>query len=105
MGLSYSYEEAADLIEGLTQELDSHLTASILGWKYAASRQEIYAAGTFARVVNATRGKGDKPIQIDLPWDTEPKAADVTPEERQALTKQLRAMSAFGQLRTETPDG
>lgn len=105
MGLSYSYEEAADLIEGLAKELDSHLTASILGWKYAASRQEIYAAGTFARVVNATRAKGDKPLQIDLPWDTEPPTADVTPEERVELTRQLRAMSAFGQLRTEVPGG
>lgn len=99
MGLSYSYEEAADLLEELTKELDSHLTASILGWKYAASRQEIYAAGTFARVVSATRGKGEKPVTIDLPWDTEPAAADVTPEEREALTKQLRARSAFGQMR------
>ena len=105
MGVGYSYEEAADLIEGLTLELDSHLSMSLLGWKYPASRSEIYAAGTFARVVSATRGQGEKPAELDLPWDVQTEAEHVTPEERDALARQLRARSAFGQLRTEASNG
>lgn len=68
------------------------------------SRHELYAAATLVRVMNATAGKDEKPFKVDLPWESEAeKTVDVTPEERQSLQAQLRASSAFGQLRTETP--
>ncbi len=78
---------------------------SMLEWRYPMSRREIYAAGTFARVFGATRGKDEKQLVLDLPWDTEETAETVTPEERQALTARLRSKSAFGQIRTEATDG
>ncbi|MDJ0321657.1 hypothetical protein [Pseudarthrobacter sp. PS3-L1] len=89
------------MIEGLTLELDSHLSMSMLGWKYPASRHEIYDAITAARVVGATLGKNEKPLVLDLPWDTAKAADSVTPEEREALAKKLRARSAFAQKRME----
>lgn len=86
--------------------MDSHFVMSVQGWKYPMSRHALYAAATLARVVAVTRGKGDKPLDLDLPWSgTGDDAADVTPEERQALAKQLRARSAFGQKRMEAPHG
>lgn len=81
--------------------MDSHFVMSVQGWKYPMSRHELYAASTLARVVGATRGKGEKPLELDLPWDGD-NTPDVTHEERQALTDQLRARSAFGQKRMES---
>lgn len=67
------------------------------------SRQEMHLTALFARVMNVTRGKDDKPFLPDWPWPDIPKAEDVTPEERTALRAQLNARSAFGQKRTEGP--
>lgn len=78
---------------------------SILSWKYPASRQEIYTAGTFARVAAATSAKGDKLPELDFPWDIVAPVEHVTPEERAALAASLRSRSAFGQKRTEVTDG
>lgn len=101
MGLSYSYEEAADLIDQLMLDTGSHVTASVRGWSYPMSRQEQYALALFARVTNALRDKKEKPFEPDWPWPAEPQAEDVTPEERDTLRAKLRARSAFGQKRTE----
>lgn len=84
--------------------MDSHFVMSMQGWKYPISRHALYAAATLARVVAVTRGKDEKPLDLELPWDVEA-TADVTPEERQALTEQLRASSAFGQKRMEANHG
>ncbi|MET3349646.1 UNVERIFIED_ORG: hypothetical protein ABID57_001318 [Arthrobacter sp. UYEF1] len=69
------------------------------------SRQDLYAAGTFTRLMNVTRGEGDPPFTMDLPWTTEADEPDVSPEERAVLTAELRASSAFGQLRNGDTDG
>jgi hypothetical protein len=84
--------------------MDSHFVMSVQGWKYPISRHELYAAATLARVVGVTRGKGEKPLELDLPWDGDG-TPDVTDEERTALTQQLRARSAFAQKRTEASHG
>ena len=85
-------------------EMDSHFVMSLQGWTYPISRHELYAAATFARVVAVTRGKGEPDLELEFPWDGT-QAPDVTPEERQALTEQLRARSAFGQKRMEALNG
>lgn len=77
---------------------------SIAGWSYPASREQLYAAGTMARVMNVTRGEGEAPFVPDWPWPSEPEEAAVSDEERAALTARLKRTSAFGQLRTEGPD-
>lgn len=84
--------------------MGSHFVMSVQGWKYPLGRHELYAAATLSRVVGVTRGKGEKPLDLDLPWDSDG-TPDVTPEERQALTQQLKARSAFAQKRTEALDG
>jgi len=94
--------EAVDLCEQLLLDIGSHLSASMAGWKYPMSRGDLNLMGLLTRVMSATRGKDEKPFMPDWPWPDEPKAEDVTPAERIALKKQLRARSAFGQKRTET---
>ncbi|MET4094564.1 hypothetical protein [Arthrobacter sp. UYCu712] len=103
MGTTISFPEAEHLIDGLALEMDSHFVMSVQGWKYPMGRHALYAAATLARVVAVTRGKGEQPLDLDLPWATAGDNSDVTPEERKALTEQLRARSAFGQKRTEAP--
>lgn len=85
--------------------MDSHFVMSVQGWKYPMGRHALYAAATLARIVAITRGKGDQPLDLDLPWSGADDNADVTPEERQALADRLRAKSAFAQKRTEAPHG
>lgn len=92
------------MIDGLGVEMGSHFVMSVQGWKYPLGRHELYAAATLGRVHGATRGKGEKALDLDLPWDGV-QAAGVTPEERKALTHQLKARSAFAQKRTEALDG
>lgn len=84
--------------------MDSHFVMSQQGWKYPIGRHEMYAAATFARLVAVTRGNKEAPLVLEFPWDG-PQEADVTPEEKAALTQQLRARSAFGQKRTEAANG
>lgn len=64
------------------------------------SRLEILTASTLARVVNATRAEDAPPFVPDWPWPDEPDEETVTDEERAELKAQLRATSAFGQIRT-----
>jgi hypothetical protein len=63
------------------------------------SRQEFYLAGLFAKAINRDRDKSEKPYQIDWPWPEVKANADVTDEERAELKAQLKATSAFGQVR------
>lgn len=76
---------------------------SIAGWTYPASRDQLYMAGTMARLMNVTAGKDEKPFVPDWPWPAEPKEDAVSDEERVELKAKLNASSAFGQLRTEGP--
>lgn len=64
-------------------------------------QQEMYTIALFSRVMNVTRGKDEKPFVPDWPWPSQPKAEDVTAEERAELTALLKSKSAFGQKRTE----
>lgn len=82
--------------------MGSRLFMSISGWSYPMSRADMYAVALLSRVINVTRGKDEKPFLPDWPWPDEPKAEDVTPEERAALVASLKSRSAFGQKRTET---
>jgi hypothetical protein len=93
------------LIDGLSVEMGSHFVMSVQKWQYPMSRQDMYASGTFTRLMNVTRGEGDPQFVPDLPWETEADKPDVTPEERAALTAQLNASSAFGHLRNGDPNG
>lgn len=99
--MTVSYREALDLVEQLQLDLGSHLAMSLAGWKYPAGRDQLYLAGIMARLMNVTRGKDEKPFSQDWPWPDEPRADDVTDTERAELKTQLKAKSAFGQLRTE----
>lgn len=94
--------EAVDLVEQLLLDIGSHLSASMSGWSFPMGRQELHLMGLLARVMNVTRGKDEKPFMPDWPWPAEPKAEDVTPEERARLKALLNSRSAFGQKRTET---
>lgn len=94
--------EAVDLAEQLLLDMGSHLYASIQGWKFPMDRQEMHSVALLARVIGATANKGDKPWIPEWPWPDDPKADDVTPEERAALKARLKSKSAFGQKRTET---
>lgn len=76
---------------------------SMAGWKYPMGREELYTAGILARLMNVTRGEDEKPFTPDWPWPDEPEEAPVTNEERAALSAQLNATSAFGQLRRDGP--
>lgn len=73
------------------------------GWSYPMAGSEMYAAALYQQVANMLRGRGQKPVQLGWPWAEEkkPQAEEVTTEERAALTAQLQATSAFGQIRTE----
>lgn len=83
-------------------DIGSHLSASMSGWKFPMGRQELHMMGLLARVMNVTRGEGEKPFIPDWPWPDEPKPEDVTPAERARLKALLNKKSAFGQKRTET---
>lgn len=85
--------------------MGSHFVMSVQKWQFPMSRQDMYAAGTFTRLMNVTRGQDDPPFVMELPWEQEAGKPDVTPEERAALTAQLRKTSAFGQLRNGGTDG
>jgi hypothetical protein len=100
MGKGYSYGEALALVSELQKDQGSRLHASIAGWKYPMSRSEFYLAGLFAKAINRDRGKDEKPYQLDWPWPDAPTKPDVTDEELADLKAQLRASSAFGQIRT-----
>lgn len=105
MGDTISYPRTAALIDGLAVEMGSHFVMSVQKWQYPMSRQDMYAAGTFTRLMNVTRGEDDPHFVLDLPWEQEADLPDVSPEERAALTAELRASSAFGQLRNGDNDG
>lgn len=99
MGKAYSYGEAIALVSELQKDQGSRLHTSISGWKYPMSRSEFYLAGLFAKAINRDRAEGEKPFELDWPWPDMPKGPDVTDEERAALKAQLKATSAFGQIR------
>lgn len=104
MGNTISYPEAEALIDGLALDMGSHFVMSVQQWKYPFSRQDMYAAGMFARLMNVTRGEGEPAVVLDLPWEQEADKSDVTPEERATLEAELRQSSAFGQIRNGDPD-
>lgn len=80
-------------------DLGSRLCMSIAGWSYPMGRQDLDIAVLLSRVVNMTRGKGEKPYAPEWPWSAGPSPEDVTADERAALKSQLKARSAFGQKR------
>lgn len=88
------------LVNELQKDQGSRLYASIAGWEYPMSRTEYYAAGMFVKLANMHRPEGSTPINIHWPFPlSKARGADVTDEEREALTAKLRATSAFGQIR------
>ena len=95
--------EAVDLIEQLLLDMGSHTAASIDGWAYPMTRGEMFDNALLTIVANMTRGKDTQPYVPDWPWPEQPKADDVTPEERTALKAHLQSKSAFGQKRTKGP--
>lgn len=76
---------------------------AVNGWAYPMSGTEMYAAAQYQQVANMLRSSTEKPIRLGWPWpdESKPQAEEVTPEERAALTAQLKETSAFGQIRTE----
>lgn len=63
------------------------------------SRQEMYAGALLQTVSNALRGEKDEPLKLEWPWPSEDRAPDVTDEERATYRAQLKAHSAFAQVR------
>ncbi len=72
-------------------------------WSYPMSGAEMYMAALYQQVVNMLRSSKEIPLRLGWPWPDEkkPQAEEVTPEERAELAAQLKATSAFGQIRTE----
>lgn len=94
------YGEALHLVSELQKDQGSHLFASLAGWSYPMSRQEMYSAALLSRVANALRGEKEEPFRVDWPWPDEDHAPEITDEERAAYKAQLNAHSAFAQKRT-----
>lgn len=63
------------------------------------SRQEMYSAALLSRVANALRGEKEEPFQVGWPWPDEDRAPEITDEERATYKAQLKARSAFAQVR------
>lgn len=93
-GDGYTFGEALDLVRELVDEQGTRSHAAVRGWAYALSTTnqtlqhllELYAA------VHRDTKKQPKPMSLGWPW---PEQADVTEEEREALTQQLIARSAL----------
>lgn len=100
IGRSVSFREAVHLVAGLQQDQGSHLFASMAGWSYPMSRQELYLGGLLQTVSNALRDEKAEPMRLEWPWPSEDKAPEVSDEERATLKAQLNAASAFAQKRT-----
>lgn len=99
IGQGVSFREAVHLIAGLQQDQGSHLFASLAGWSYPMSRQEMYAGVLLQTVSDALRGEKDEPLRLDWPWPDEDQAPGVSDEERAVLRAQLNASSTFAQKR------
>lgn len=96
------YREAIDLVAQLRTEMGSHLFASMSGWAFPMDREGFHTALLLTKVVNALSSEGGPQFKLQWPWDdaATPEAEQVTPDEREQLTDQLKQSSAFGQLRS-----
>lgn len=102
IGEAVPYGEAIALVHELLAEQGSHFHAAFNGWKYPMSQEAMWAASLTVSVKNMLLAEGQKPVTFPWPWpDPEEEASRVTEEERQALRAQLKAHSAFGQVRNK----
>lgn len=94
LGVTVRYGEAIDLVEGLLETRGTRVHAAVRDWAYTMTRDqqlmqllvELYAE------VHRDPKKRSTPMSLGWPW---PDEADVTEEEREALTQQLIARSAL----------
>lgn len=79
------------------KEYGSHLMADLRKWEFAAGYGEIAGMLLAASYMNNNRDRKIQPDPIDMvwPWPDDSKVADVTPEERVQLKKDLLRRSAF----------
>ena len=98
LGEGYDYGEALSLVQELAKDQGSRFFASLQGWSYPMSRQEMYSGLLLTQVANALRGEKDEPFRLDWPWPDEPQES-VSDEERAIGRARLKAHSAFAQVR------
>lgn len=96
IGKSLGYGEAVDLVEQLLHEQGSHVSMSLHGWDYPASRSDIQLMAVFAKLVNMNQPEGSTPFSPAWPWPSEADEAEVSADELAESKAILAANSAFG---------